>query len=99
MKRAATKQLKMPEARRPHASEIHEQKNRPAIAEMLTQITSFDASGGVTLSTMTNSVTIHSERATPPVWVRPVRQPAMMLRGYLKISSHFVCSTGGRVAR
>ena len=27
----------MPDARRPHASEIHEQKNRPAIAEMLIQ--------------------------------------------------------------
>ena len=81
MKTAAVRQLKMPEARRPHASEIHEQKKRPAIAETLTQMTSLEASGGVMLRTMASSVTCHNARATPPVCVRPVRQPAMMLRG------------------
>src|SRR5512136_192029 len=86
----------MPDARRPNASDIHEQQNRPAIADRLNQITSFEASGGVIFSTMTNSVTIHSDSATPPVWVKPVRQPAMMLRGYLKSSIHRVCSIGGR---
>src|SRR5579859_6976891 len=95
MKSAATRQERMPEARRPMASEIHEQKNRPAIAEMLTQITSLEASGGLIFNTMTNRVTIHSERATPPVWVRPVRQPATILRGYLNNSSQRVCSIGG----
>ena len=98
MKNAAVRQLKMPEARRPQASEIHEQKNRPAIAEMLIQITSFEASGGVIFSTMTNSVTCHKASATPPVWVSPVRQPAMMLRGYLNSSSQRVRSTGGGTA-
>src|SRR5271169_2058576 len=95
MNRAPVTQLKMPEARRPQASEIHEQKNRPAIAEMLIQITSFEASGALILRTITRSVTSPSASATPPVWVRPVRQPAMMLRGYLKISTHRVFSTGG----
>src|SRR5215469_11997818 len=95
MKAAATRQERTPDARLPIASEIHEQKNRPAIAEMLTQITSLDASGGLTLRTMTNKVTIQSESATPPVWVRPVRQPATMLRGYLNNSSQRVCSGGG----
>ena len=85
----------MPEARRPHASDIHEAKKRPAIATTLIQITSLDASGGVILSTITNSVTCHKASATPPVWVSPVRQPATMLRGYLKISSQRVCSTTG----
>src|SRR5580700_7065807 len=96
MKSAATRQLTMPEARRPNASDIHEQQNRPAIADRLNQITSLEASGGVIFSTITNSVTIHSDSATPPVWVSPVRQPAMMLRGYLKSSSQRVCSTAGR---
>src|SRR5579872_4821710 len=95
MNPAATRQEKMPEARRPIASEIHEQKNRPAIDDRLKKITSLEASGGVIFSTMTNRVTIHSDSATPPVWVRPVRQPATMLRGYLKSSSQRVCSTGG----
>jgi len=81
MKVAAVRQLKMPEARRPQASEIHEQKKRPMIAEMLIQMTSFDASGGVMFRTIASSVTCHSASATPPVCVNPVRQPAMMLRG------------------
>src|SRR5579862_6260372 len=98
MNSAETRQLTMPEIRRPQASEIHEQKNRPAIAEMLTQITSFDASAGVILSTMTNSVTIHSDSATPPVCVSPVKHPAMMLRGYLKSSTQRVCWMGGATA-
>jgi hypothetical protein len=85
----------MPEPRRPHASEIQEQKNRPAIADTLTQITSFDVSGGVILSTITSNVTSHSARATPPVWVSPTMQPAMMLRGYLNNSTHRVFSAGG----
>ena len=98
MNSAATKQLTMPEVRRPHASEIHEHKNRPAIAIRLTQITNFDASAGVIFSTMTNKVTNHRASATPPVWVSPVRQPAIMLRGYLKISSQRVCSMVGGTA-
>src|SRR5689334_17429226 len=98
MKSAAVRQLKMPDARRPHASDIHEQKKRPAIADRLTQITNFDASGGVILSTITRSVTNHKASATPPVWVSPVRQPATMLRGYLKISSQRVFSTAGGTA-
>ena len=49
-------------------------------------------------STMTNSVTSHSASATPPVWVSPVRQPAMMLRGYLNSSIQRVFSTGGGTA-
>jgi len=57
----------MPEARRPQASEIHEEKNRPTIATTLIQITSLEASGGVILSTITNSVTCHKASATPPV--------------------------------
>src|SRR6516225_9557871 len=93
MNNAAVRQVKMPEARRPQASDIHEAKKRPRIANMLTQMTSLDASGGVTLSTITSKVTNHRASATPPVWVSPVRQPAMMLRGYLKISSQRVCST------
>src|ERR1700684_404734 len=88
----------IPEARRPIASDIHEQQNRPAIEEMLNQITSLEASGGVIFSTITNSVTIHSDSATPPVWVRPVKQPATMLRGYLNSSSQRVCSIGGRTS-
>src|SRR5665213_803728 len=92
---AAIRQLRIPDIRRPIASEIHEQKNRPAIADMLTQITSLDASGGVIFSTITNRVTIHSDSATPPVCVSPVRQPATMLRGYLNSSSQRVCSTSG----
>src|SRR5579862_1798899 len=95
MKNAAVRQLKMPEARRPQASEIHEQKKRPAIAAKLIQITSLEASGGVILSTITNSVTCHKASATPPVCVKPVRQPAMMLRGYLNSSSQRVRVTGG----
>src|SRR5690242_19314772 len=98
MKNAAVRQLKIPEARRPHASDIHEQKKRPAIADRLIQITSLEASGGVIWSTITNKVTCHRANATPPVWVRPVRQPAMMLRGYLKSSSQRVRSTGGATA-
>src|SRR6185503_11092913 len=95
MKNAAVRQLKMPEARRPQASEIQEQKKRPRIAEMLTQITSLEASGGVMLSTWASSVTCHSASATPPVCVKPVRQPAMMLRGYRNSSTQRVRSTGG----
>src|SRR5580700_7336629 len=85
----------IPEARRPNASDIHEQQNRPAIDDRLNQITSLEASGGVIFNTITNSVTIHSDSATPPVWVRPVRHPAMMLRGYLNSSTQRVCSTDG----
>ena len=89
-------QLNTPAPRRPHASEIHEQKNRPAIADRLIQMISLEASGALIFSTMTSRVTSHSASATPPVWVSPVRQPAMMLRGYLKISSQRVFSiTGG----
>ena len=91
-------QLNRPEARRPHASEIHEQKNRPAIADRLIQMISLDASGALIFSTMTKRVTSHRASATPPVWVSPVRQPAMMLRGYLKISSQRVCSIAGSTA-
>src|SRR5215469_12308242 len=95
MKKAAITEAKIPDARRPQASEIHEQKKRPMIADRLTHTTSLEASGGVMPSTITNSVTCHSDSPTPPVWVNPVRQPAKILRGYLKISSHLVCSTGG----
>src|SRR5438067_1770034 len=98
MNNAALRQLKTPEARRPHASEIHEHKNRPAIADTLSQTTNLEASGAVIFSTMTNKVTCHKASPTPPVWVNPVRQPATMLRGYLKISSQRVCSTAGSVA-
>src|ERR1700752_4481349 len=98
MKNAPVTQLKIPEARRPHASEIHEQKNRPAIAEMLIQMTSFEASAAEIFKTMINSVTSPRPSATPPVWVNPGRQPAMTLRGYLKISSHRVFSMGGSTA-
>src|SRR5277367_4897617 len=98
MNSAAIRQLTTPEVRRPHASEIHEQKNRPAIAMRLTQITNFDASAGVIFSTMTNRVTNHKASATPPVWVSPVRQPAIILRGYLKISSQRVRSISGGTA-
>ena len=98
MSTAEIRQVNAPDARRPNASEIHEQKKRPAIAEMLTQMASFDASAGVTCSTITNSVTIQSASATPPVWVRPVRQPATRLRGYLNSSSQRVCSTTGATA-
>src|ERR1700720_741360 len=97
MKSAAVRQLKMPEARRPQASEIHEQRKRPAIADRLSQITNLDASGAVILSTMTNSVTCQRASPTPPVWVSPVKQPATMLRGYLKISSQRTYSTAGGV--
>src|ERR1700739_1056243 len=98
MNSAATRQLKMPEARRPHASEIHEQKNRPAIADRLIQITNLDASGALMFRTMTNRATGQSAGPTPPVWVSPVKQPATMLRGYLKISSQRVCSIAGSTA-
>src|SRR5271169_4493902 len=98
MNSAAIKQAKMPEARRPHASESHEHRNRPAIADRLSQITSLEASGAVIFNTMTNSVTCHNANPTPPVWVSPVRQPATMLRGYLKISSQRVCSIAGGTA-
>ena len=47
MNKAATRQLSTPDARRPIASEIHEQKKRPATAARLTQIASFEASGAV----------------------------------------------------
>ena len=36
---------------------------------------------GGTLSTITNRVAPQSASPTPPVWVRPVRQPAAILRG------------------
>ena len=36
---AAVRQLNTPPVRRPHASDIHEQKKRPTIAEMLSQTT------------------------------------------------------------
>src|SRR5271163_5148198 len=98
MNNAAIKQAKMPDARRPHASEIHEQKNRPAIADKLIQITNLDASGALMFSTMTNRATCQRASPTPPVWVNPVRQPATMLRGYLKISSQRVCSIAGSTA-
>src|SRR5579883_1782486 len=98
MHAAAVRQLKMPDARRPQASEIHEHKKRPRIAAMLTQITSFEASAGVIFSTITNSVTIHNASPTPPVCVRPVRQPAIMLRGYLNSSTQRVRSTRGVTA-
>src|SRR5579864_272928 len=98
MNSAATRQLSTPEARRPIASEIHEQKKRPATAARLTHIANRDAPGGVTPSTITNNVTIHRASATPPVWVRPVRQPAIRLRGYLNSSSQRVCSAAGAAA-
>src|SRR6478672_3230807 len=98
MKKAAVRQLKMPEARRPHASDSHEQRNRPAIAARLIQITSLDACGGVMFSTVASSVTCQSASATPPVCVRPVKQPATMLRGYLNSSIQRVRSTGGGTA-
>src|SRR5918912_1518836 len=79
MKNAAVRQLKMPEARRPQASEIHEQKKRPRIAETLTQMTSLEASGGVMFRTIASSVTCHNASATPPVCVSPVKQPARFL--------------------
>ena len=44
--RADMTQLKTPDARRPQASEIHEQKNRPSDRRDATQITSFEASAG-----------------------------------------------------
>src|SRR5690242_13128914 len=97
MKKAETRQVVIPAGRRPQASDSQEQKKRPRIAETLTQITSFEACGGLIFSTMTSSVTSHSAKATPPVWVRPVRQPATMLRGYLNNSSQRVRSTGGRI--
>src|SRR5689334_11497235 len=100
MNNAAIRQVRTPEARRPIASEIQEQKKRPATAARLTQIASFDASGGDTCSTMTNSVTIQRVSPTPPVCVRPVRQPATRLRGYLNSSIHLVClTTGGTAGR
>src|SRR5689334_1635148 len=98
MNTAAMMQLSTPDARRPIASEIHEQKKRPATAEMLTQIASCDASAGVTCSTITNNVTIHNVKPTPPVCVSPVRQPVMRLRGYLNSSSQRVCSGTGTVS-
>jgi hypothetical protein len=49
---------------------------------MLIQMTSWEASAGEIFSTMISSVTSNKASATPPVWVNPDRQPAMMLRGY-----------------
>src|SRR5437773_1292039 len=51
-------------------------KNRPAIAATLTKIIRNAALAGGTLSTITNRVAPQSASPTPPVWVRPVRQPA-----------------------
>jgi hypothetical protein len=78
MKSAALTQLNTPDARRPQAPEIQEQKKRPRIATTLVHIASLEASGGVILSTITNRVTCHKAKATPPVWVSPVREPAMI---------------------
>ena len=98
MHTAAVKQLNTPAGRRPHASEIHEHRKRPAIAIRAIQIPSLDASAGETLSTITSRVTVHKPKPTPPVWLRPVRAPAKMLRGYLKSSSQRVCSIVGATA-
>jgi len=98
MNSAAVMQLNTPAGRRPHASEIHEHRNRPAIAATAIQIPSLDASAGVICSTITSRVTCHSASPTPPVWLRPVRAPAKMLRGYLKSSVQRVCSTAGAMA-
>ena len=98
MNSAAVMQLNTPAGRRPHASEIHEHKNRPAIAATAIQIPSLEASAGVICSTITSNVTCHSASPTPPVWLRPVSAPAKMLRGYLNSSVQRVCSTVGAAA-
>src|SRR6516162_11332123 len=98
MHSAAVRQLNTPAGRRPHASEIHEHRNRPAIAATAIQIPSLDASVGVICSTITSRVTCQSASPTPPVWLRPVRAPAKMLRGYLKSSVQRVCSTAAATA-
>ena len=64
---AAVRQLNTPPVRRPHASDIHEQKKRPAIAEMLSQTTRPEATGAVIWRTITSKVTRHSPSPTPPV--------------------------------
>src|SRR5215472_18013737 len=86
MHSAAVRQLNTPAGRRHHASDIQEHRNRPAIAARAIQIPNFDASAGVICSTITSRVTCHSANPTPPVWLRPVRAPAKILRGYLKSS-------------
>src|SRR5215472_16588726 len=98
MHSAAVKQLNTPPARRLHASEIHEHGNRPAIAATAIQIPSLDASAGATCSTITSKVTCHNPRPTPPVWLRPVKAPAKILRGNLKSSNQRVRSTVGATA-
>ena len=98
MHSAAVRQLNTPAGRRPHASDIQEHRNRPAIAATAIQIPSLDASVGVICSTITSRVTCQSASPTPPVWLRPVRAPAKMLRGYLKSSVQRVCSTAAATA-
>src|SRR5260370_20381344 len=84
------------EARRPSASDAHEQKRRPRIPATPTQITRYDASAGPILRISTNSVVTHKVMPTPPVWLKPVRQETKRLRGYLKSSIHDTGSAGGR---
>ena len=66
MHAAAVKQLNTLAGRRPHASEIHEHRNRPAIAATAIQIPSFEASVEVICNTITGRVTCHSARAPAP---------------------------------
>lgn len=86
------------ETRRPIASEIHEQKKRPTICPRLSQITRPEACAGVTCRTMTNSVTCHKRNLVMPVPLRPARQPAATLRGYLNNSCQTSFSTGRATA-
>src|SRR6476619_8364464 len=89
---AAIRQLTTTAGRRPIASEIHAQNNRPKIEIAPTQMIRNDASPGLILSTSTNKVVIHRLSPTLPVWLIPVRQAANMLRGYLNSSRHTVFS-------
>jgi hypothetical protein len=86
------------EARRPIASEIHEHKKRPTTWPRLSQITKPEASAGVTCNTMTKSVTCHNRKPVMPVPLRPARQPAATLRGYLNKSRHTTFSKAGAAA-
>src|SRR5260370_15491777 len=97
---AAAKPIRIPAGGAPNDSDSEAHNNRPPIAARLIQIVRYEAWAGVTFSTSTNNVTIHSDRPTPPVWLSPVRQLAAMLRGYLNNSSHEVlCGSGREVGR
>ena len=61
MNTAAVTQLNTPAGRRPHASEIHEQRKRPAIAASATQMPSLEACVGAILRTM---------KLLPHIWQR-----------------------------